>query len=315
MNINCLILLLQVSSHLLYYFVKFQSFVTQANHTINMTSPKAVFRAAVKVLGKDMTLSTSLRYPTVFSIPEISVNDFNFESYSAQKTQLFTAHSLQFIQPKDLKFQLPKAKKPEVAFIGRSNVGKSSLIEALTGDHRVVRVSKTPGCTTTLNFLAFVAHQHLKHASIDNHRAYLVDMPGYGYAKRSREEQQRWLQVMDGYLTTRDQFTLRRIFLLIDSRHGIKESDMDMMEMLNQHRTPYQLVFTKSDLSSNDEAHNNIKNALAFLQQLKNCTALPYVHLVSSEKKPGIDTLQLAITEILCSKEYSALLENSNIAS
>ncbi len=128
---------------------------------------------------------------------------------------------------------------PEFAFAGRSNVGKSSLMNMLLGRRNLVKTSKTPGKTTTINFF------------LVNNAFRFVDLPGYGYAKRSKAQQMAWRRTIETYLTRRA--SLRLVFLLIDGRHGPQASDEQMAEFLAYHRVPYRCLFTKSDKLSRTE--------------------------------------------------------------
>src|SRR3979409_2132098 len=130
---------------------------------------------------------------------------------------------------------LPQDGRPEVAFAGRSNVGKSSLINALTGRTSLARVSVTPGRTRELNFFTLG-----KDAAL-----YLVDMPGYGYARASKSEIKGWTRLIRDYLRGRRE--LKRVFLLIDARHGIKPNDEETMTAMDEAAVPYQVVLTKVD--------------------------------------------------------------------
>ncbi len=129
--------------------------------------------------------------------------------------------------------QLPVPVLPEVAFAGRSNVGKSSLINALTGRKTLVRISHTPGRTQQINFFTL------------GDRLMLVDLPGYGYARASKSRIRDWTRLVNAYL--RDRANLRRLCLLIDARHGLTASDRDMAAMLDDAAVSYQLVLTKAD--------------------------------------------------------------------
>ncbi len=145
----------------------------------------------------------------------------------------------------------------EIAFVGRSNVGKSSLMNMLLGRKGLVKTSKTPGKTTLLNFFMI------------NTSFYFVDLPGYGYAKRSHAEQEAWKKSIEQYLTRRKQITI--IFLLIDCRIGIQENDMQMIEFLNFYNLPYAIVFTKTDkLTKNELGIVKMKNNGAFFASASN---------------------------------------------
>ncbi len=137
--------------------------------------------------------------------------------------------------------QFPPEDLPEFAFAGRSNVGKSSLMNMLLGRRNLVKTSKTPGKTTTINF--FLVNGIMR----------FVDLPGYGYAKRPKDAQERWRLTIETYLTRRP--CLRLVFLLMDGRHGPQPSDEQMASFLDYHRIPYRRIFTKGDkLSRNEQA-------------------------------------------------------------
>ena len=177
--------------------------------------------------------------------------------------------------------QLPELNLPEVAFIGRSNVGKSSLLNALVGQTRLARVSTTPGRTQQLNFFNL---QELVH---------LVDVPGYGYAKASKKDVKQWQGVLFDYLRGRRQ--LARAFVLIDSRHGVKEADNDMLKRLDDAAVSYQFVLTKADKADDLEKVREKTMAVA----AKHPAAYPGIVTTSAEAKLGIDALQDAVIEAL----------------
>ncbi|WP_422374874.1 ribosome biogenesis GTP-binding protein YihA/YsxC [Roseibium sp.] len=172
---------------------------------------------------------------------------------------------------------LPGATDTEIAFAGRSNVGKSSLINALTGRKGLARTSSTPGRTQMLNF--FVA---------PDTPLTIVDMPGYGYAQAPKELVEAWTQLVFSYLRGRP--NLRRVILLIDSRHGIKKNDLETMDLLDKAAVVYQVVLTKSDKIKPPALTRLIADTEALLA--KRVAAHPIVHATSSEKNRGVDELK-----------------------
>jgi GTP-binding protein len=175
--------------------------------------------------------------------------------------------------------QLPAVKVPEVAFAGRSNVGKSSLINALTGVNGLARASNTPGRTRELNF--FDA----------NGRLMLVDMPGYGFAKASKADVKQWQAVLRGYLRGRPGLT--RAFVLIDARHGVTAHDIEMFDLLDEAAVPYQLVLTKADKIKASELVDVTVETVA--AAAKRPAAISHVHVTSSDKNMGFDVLRAEI--------------------
>lgn len=145
--------------------------------------------------------------------------------------------------------RLPPPALPEVAFVGRSNVGKSSLINALTYRKKLARTSNTPGRTQQINFFDLGG------------RLMLVDLPGYGYAKVSRTDTEAWGRLIDAYLADRP--NLLRVCVLIDSRHGIKDTDRQMVGMLDNYHMPAQLVLTKTDKASKADKDKALASARA----------------------------------------------------
>ena len=174
---------------------------------------------------------------------------------------------------------LPPADRLEVCFAGRSNVGKSSLINALTGRRAIARTSNTPGRTQEINYFT-VGDSH-----------YLVDLPGYGYAKAPLPVVEKWQRLLKAYLSGRA--TLRRAFLLIDMRHGVKEVDAEIMGLLNKSAVTFQAVLTKADKLSTAEQEKTLAQVRAALA--KHPAAYPELVVTSSEKGIGIPTLRAII--------------------
>lgn len=183
--------------------------------------------------------------------------------------------------------QLPPGDRLEICFAGRSNVGKSSVINALTGRKDIARTSNTPGRTQQLNYFA------LAHPSVG--QLYMVDLPGYGFAKAPKAEVERWQGVLKNYLKGRA--SLRRAYLLIDSRHGIKPADEEIMGLLDVAAVSYQVVLTKADKPKSAEVAkvtDQVRAAIA-----KRPAAYPEVILTSSETGEGIPALRGAIARLL----------------
>ncbi len=177
---------------------------------------------------------------------------------------------------------LPPARLPEICFAGRSNVGKSSLINALTNRKGIARASNTPGRTRELNYF-----------NVDE-RLFVVDLPGYGYAKASKSDIARWTKLTRQFLFGRA--SLRRVFLLIDSRHGTKESDLELMGMLDETAVTYQIILTKIDKLKKGE----LDKVLAKTQKViaKRPAAFPEIICTSSEKNHGLDELRAEIVTL-----------------
>ena len=168
--------------------------------------------------------------------------------------------------------QLPAANLPEVAFAGRSNVGKSSLLNALTGRNALARTSHTPGRTQQLNYFNLGDQIHL------------VDMPGYGYAKVSKTQREDWNQLIRNYLRGRP--TLRCVFMLIDARHGLKDSDIEIMKMLDETAVSYRIIMTKADKVH--PTKQAILKEKTESQIKKHSAAYPHIHFTSSFKEEGV---------------------------
>ncbi len=178
--------------------------------------------------------------------------------------------------------RLPVETAPEVAFVGRSNVGKSSLVNALTGQKTLAKVSRTPGRTQQLNFFDLAG------------RLMLVDLPGYGYAKAAKRSVEAWTALTRRYLKGRR--GLERVLVLIDARHGLKESDRAVMTAMDEAARPYQLVLTKADLvkaSERDQVLDGVSKAAARFR-----ASHPEVLLTSAEKGAGVDQLRLHLAAL-----------------
>ncbi len=179
---------------------------------------------------------------------------------------------------------LPPVGAPEIAFAGRSNVGKSSLLNALTGRKTLARTSHTPGRTQELNFFALGG-------PVGAERLRLIDMPGYGYAEASKQKIGSWTKLMKAYLRGRQQ--LARVFVLIDGRHGVKDVDAQMFDMLDQSAVSYQVVLTKLDEVKKSEAQERVAATLQALSRRP--AAFPGAIFTSSRTGEGVAELRAAI--------------------
>lgn len=177
---------------------------------------------------------------------------------------------------------LPPADLPEIAFAGRSNVGKSSLLNALTGRKTLARTSNTPGRTRELNFFDLGG------------RLVLVDLPGYGYARASKSDRSRWNRTLQDYLKGRP--NLRRLCLLVDARHGLKDSDEEMMEMLDVAAVVHQVILTKCDKPSASELEKHRAQVVAALKG--HPAALPEPFSTSSRDGAGLPALRAELATL-----------------
>lgn len=178
---------------------------------------------------------------------------------------------------------LPPPDKPEVAFAGRSNIGKSSLINALTGRKTLAKTSQTPGRTQQINFFDLAG-------VLD-----LVDLPGYGYAKASKTRVAAWQDLIVKYLKGR--VTLRRVMLLIDGRHGLKDSDLEVMRLLDDSAVPYRILATKWDKVKPAERAKRIEGIEAALK--KHPAAFPQAFPTSSLTGEGIGPTRVSFLDVI----------------
>lgn len=199
-----------------------------------------------------------------------------------QARRLFAGRVEFLLSAPSLKF-LPDGDAPELAFAGRSNVGKSSLLNAITGRKSIARASVTPGRTQELNFFEVGEPTQLR----------LVDMPGYGYAKAPLKVVEAWKRLVRDYL--RGRVVLKRTLVLIDSRHGVKDVDREMMKMLDESAVGYRLVLTKTDKIKASELEAVLAATQA--EARKHPAAFPVVHVTSAEKGMGIAELRAAVLE------------------
>jgi GTP-binding protein len=177
--------------------------------------------------------------------------------------------------------QCPEADRPEFAFIGRSNVGKSSLINMLTGQKGLAKTSNEPGKTQLINHFGIASRRKQHSKNLDNW--YLVDLPGYGYAKVSQKSRNRWEQMIENYIRKRE--NLANLFVLIDSRHTPQKIDLEFINQLGEWGIPFAIVFTKADKEKPGAVKRHVD---LFLQKLaENWEMLPPHFLTSSETKQG----------------------------
>jgi GTP-binding protein len=196
--------------------------------------------------------------------------------------RLLFAGPVDFVKGVTSMASLPPADRPEVCFAGRSNVGKSSLINALTTRKNLARASNTPGRTQEINYFTL------------GDSRYLVDLPGYGYAEAPVAIVAKWQALLKQFLSGRA--TLRRAFVLIDTRHGVKAVDEEIMVLLDRAAVTFQVVMTKADKVNRATREANIAQTMAALQ--KHPAAYPEIVVTSSEKGEGIETLRAIIATL-----------------
>lgn len=198
---------------------------------------------------------------------------------SKEKGRLLFAGATDFLKGVVAMDGLPAPDRIEVCFAGRSNVGKSSLINALTGRVKLARASNTPGRTQEINFFT------------TTRGPYLVDLPGYGYANAPVKIVEKWQRLLKNYLSGRQ--NLRRAFVLIDSRHGVKKVDEEIMTLLDKSAVTFQVVMTKADKVKEKDREKVLAQVRKALS--KHPAAYPELVLTSSEKGDGIETLRAII--------------------
>ena len=208
--------------------------------------------------------------------------DDDLSELTERARKLFSGRVEFLLSAPQLKF-LPEPVVPEIAFAGRSNVGKSSLLNALTGRRAIARTSVTPGRTQELNFFEVGEPTVFR----------LVDMPGYGFAKAPPAVVEKWRRLVRDFL--RGRVVLKRTLLLIDARHGIKPVDAEMMKMLDEAAVGYRVVLTKADKIKASELAEVTARTEA--EARRHVAAHPSVLVTSSEEKMGIDELRAAVLE------------------
>ena len=210
--------------------------------------------------------------------------NFDFTDEIVEKGKKLFSQSVKFIAGSNSMNSLPEETVREIAFSGRSNVGKSSLINSITGTKFTARTSQNPGRTQQLNFF-----------EVGNGQIRLVDFPGFGYAKASKSSIQKWNNLIKSYIKYRS--SLVRVFLLIDSRRGITNPDRDAMEIFNKLAGSYQIVLTKIDKLKSSELISIFEGVIK--ESHKNVAAHPFIHLTSSVKGIGVNFLRADIARLL----------------
>lgn len=210
---------------------------------------------------------------------DTSENEFTSEQLETGR--LAFARAWRFVLGVAKLEQLPENDGIEIAFAGRSNVGKSSLINALTGQNGLARTSNTPGRTQELNFFT-------------NDDITIVDMPGYGYAKAPKGQVEAWTRLVYSYLRGRS--NLRRTYVLVDSRHGIKETDLTALDLMDKSAVSYQIVMTKIDKPRPSELQDALTKTRSSIA--KRPAAHPEILLTSSEKGTGLPEFRAEILRL-----------------
>ena len=213
------------------------------------------------------------------AFPETEVPD----AHTTEQGRMLFAGGTDFLKGVVAMSGLPPADRLEICFAGRSNVGKSSLINAVTGRKALARASNTPGRTQEINFFT-AGESH-----------YLVDLPGYGYANAPINVVEKWQRLLKQYLSGRQ--SLRRAFVLIDMRHGVKPVDEEILSLLDSAAVPFQCVMTKTDKIKDIDREKTLAQVRQALS--KHPAAFPEIVLTSSEKGTGIATLRAIIATLI----------------
>ena len=208
-----------------------------------------------------------------------------FDAETLESARKLFAGPIQFLKSAPTLEFLPTASVPEVAFAGRSNVGKSSLLNALTGRNSLARTSNTPGRTQELNFFEVGAPLAFR----------LVDMPGYGFAKAPKDIVKKWRFLVNDFLRGRQE--LKRALVLIDARHGIKDVDREILEMLDKAAVSYRMVLTKADKIKASELEEVTERTAT--EARKRAAAHPDILVTSAEYGMGIPELRAAVVEAI----------------
>ena len=188
----------------------------------------------------------------------------------------------------------PLPDKPEYAFIGRSNVGKSSLINMLCNNEKLAKTSRSPGKTQLINHFDVISEGKDESEKVIQYAWYLVDLPGYGFAKRSLSSRRRWEQMTEHYLKERENLSM--MFVLIDSRHSPQKIDLEFLLQLQKWKVPFTLVFTKADKENQRTVSKNVKDFLAAMKP--DWQFLPQHFVTSAVKKTGRQKLLNLIHEL-----------------
>ncbi|MBT5242297.1 MAG: YihA family ribosome biogenesis GTP-binding protein [Rhodospirillaceae bacterium] len=208
--------------------------------------------------------------------------EINNEERILEEGRKFFAGECTFILGAAALTQVPDSDLPEIAFAGRSNVGKSSLVNGLTGRKTLARTSVTPGRTQQLNFFNV------------GERLLLADLPGYGYARAPKTEVDAWTRLVKSYLMGRSQ--LRRVCMLVDSRHGLKKNDREVMKDLDEAAVSYQIVMTKADKVKPAELARTVE--AVSVEAATHAAAFPEIAVTSSHKGTGLAELRAALAQL-----------------